>query len=713
MNKIAQKLRGLKEGFLDDENFTRARRGIVRGVKDLPSGAARYSLQKFPAIQWLPRYSPRWLLDDIIAGITVALVLVPQALGTAALAGVPLQDGLFASWLPSAIYFFMGTSKDLATGPTTSLGLLTGVAILSITAQGLPIPPAVIAAALSFSIGAISLVVGLLRLGWVINFVTVPMLVGFQMTSALILVQGQVPVILGESDVSTSFIQQGTDILLQIKTTQPLSLAIGVASIVLLIALKLMGKHWAHKSSIVRVLSNTRNAVVIVIFTGVSFIINKDLSIPQFPIAGKFPQGIRFPQPPTQVVLLILTRAALPVFIAAASEHLIFTKTFSRRNHYEIDPSQELVSLGIMNVANGAFGGMPVAGSLSLSAVNSTTGVRSPLGGLFTSAIVLLAIHRMTEVFRWIPNAAVGAVILMSVAETLPSNSIFITYWKGSFADFVGFFIVMNIGIATTPETGLGLGVVYMIFYTLIRTMFSSIAPVDHFDIENKFSGMERLRIPLPLGGVPRGTQIVSLETPIIFVNAEKIKKDIIDAVWTNHEPTPSGPTSRKVWNENRIKRTAFLRRKNNINTPTRYLPRLEILIIDLTRVPFIDTSGLTLLQDLKYELMIYTGDSVEIRFVGMNAAVRKKFDRIRWPLGTWQESQIGLVVGIDITFEDIRDAAAAPRSIRASMNGLDFGFARNDMQQDSDDEAFQKGMMNIIVTNVMTKDGRAYKEEF
>jgi sodium-independent sulfate anion transporter 11 len=111
MNKIAQKLRGLKEGFLDDENFTRARRGVVRGVKGLPSGAARYSLQKFPVIQWLPRYSPRWLLNDIIAGITVALVLVPQALGTAALAGVPLQDGLFASWLPSAIYFFMGTSK--------------------------------------------------------------------------------------------------------------------------------------------------------------------------------------------------------------------------------------------------------------------------------------------------------------------------------------------------------------------------------------------------------------------------------------------------------------------------------------------------------------------------------------------------------------------------------------------------------------------------
>jgi sodium-independent sulfate anion transporter 11 len=110
--------------------------------------------------------------------------------------------------------------------------------------------------------------------------------------------------------------------------------------------------------------------------------------------------------------------------------------------------------------------------------------------------------------------------------------------------------------MVTSPEMGLGIGVVYMMLYTLIRTLFTSIIPIDHFDIENRFSGVEGLRIPLPVGGVPRGTQIVSLETPIIFLNAERIKMDIIEAVWTNHEPTPLGPTStsRKVWNENRNK---------------------------------------------------------------------------------------------------------------------------------------------------------------
>lgn len=111
MNKITKKFREIKEGLAKDENLTRGRRGVVRGVKGLPSATGRYLVQKVPVVHWLPNYSPRWLADDIIAGVTVALVLIPQALATAALAGVPLQDGLFASWLPSAIYFFMGTSK--------------------------------------------------------------------------------------------------------------------------------------------------------------------------------------------------------------------------------------------------------------------------------------------------------------------------------------------------------------------------------------------------------------------------------------------------------------------------------------------------------------------------------------------------------------------------------------------------------------------------
>lgn len=113
MGKIATKLREIKEGLRNDENLTRGRKGFVRGMKALPSSTGRYLVRKTPFIHWFPNYAPRWLVDDMIAGVTVALVLIPQALASAALAGIPLQQGLFASWLPSVIYFFMGTSKGI------------------------------------------------------------------------------------------------------------------------------------------------------------------------------------------------------------------------------------------------------------------------------------------------------------------------------------------------------------------------------------------------------------------------------------------------------------------------------------------------------------------------------------------------------------------------------------------------------------------------
>ncbi|KAK6595158.1 sulfate permease [Botrytis cinerea] len=698
MGKIATKLREIKEGIRNDENLTRGRKGFVRGIKGLPSSTGKYLVRKIPFVHWFPNYAPRWLVDDMIAGVTVALVLIPQALASAALAGIPLQQGLFASWLPSVIYFFMGTSKDIATGPTTSLSLLTNAVVLSITAEGFPVPPALIASGLSFSIGTFSLLFGLLNLGWILNFVTVPMLVGFQMSAALIIVQGmQIPK--------------------NIATTQPLSLAVGVASIVIIILLKLMGKKWGHKSSIIRILSNLRNAFVIAISTTISFIINKDLVIPQFPIAGTVALTLQSPQLPTKLVLLVAKKSFPVSFIAAIAQHLIFAKSFAREHNYEIDESQELVFLGTANIVNSFFGGMPVSGSLSLSAVNSTTGVRSPLSGLFSAGFVFLAINMLTETFQWIPTAATSAIILVAVGETLPPNSIPLTYWKGSFADFIGFFVVMNVALVTSLELALGLGIVYIALYTLLRTLFSSISPLKPHDIENRYSFESVNRMSIPLQGgrlVPQGTQLITLETPLIYLNAERVKKDILEAIWTYHEPTPYGPTERNGWSDYRVRRTAALRRRSNINTPTRFLPRLEVIVFNFTRVTFIDTTGLTYLQDLKDEIMAYSGDAVELRFVGMIDSVQKKFKRVGWPLGTYQESQIGLVAGIDIIFEDLHDAVAAPRSVRASMNGLDFGFAnpRNDMEQFGDEEAFEKGRMNVIVTNVVTKDGRAYKEK-
>lgn len=236
------------------------------------------------------------------------------------------------------------------------------------------------------------------------------------------------------------------------------------------------------------------------------------------------------------------------MFIAAVAEHLIFAKSFARRHNYEIDEPQELVFLGTANIVNGMFGGMPVSGSISPSAVNWATGVRSPLSGLFSAGLSFLAINELTESFKWLPTAATSAIVLVSVGEILPPNSIPLTYWKGSFADFIVVFVVMNVALVAGLEIALGFCIFYMILYTLLRTLFSSITPLKPLDVENRygFKDVERMRLPLSGGIIPIGTQVITLETLLIYLNAKRIKKDILEAVWTNHEPTPYGPTGPK-----------------------------------------------------------------------------------------------------------------------------------------------------------------------
>lgn len=112
-NKISEKFASVKKGLQTDPNLTRARKGIVRGGNALPAATGRYLIQKVPVTQWLPRYMPRWIVNDIISGLTIGMVMIPQALAFATIAGLPLQMGLLASWLPSALYFFQGTSKGM------------------------------------------------------------------------------------------------------------------------------------------------------------------------------------------------------------------------------------------------------------------------------------------------------------------------------------------------------------------------------------------------------------------------------------------------------------------------------------------------------------------------------------------------------------------------------------------------------------------------
>ncbi|TVY81665.1 putative sulfate permease, partial [Lachnellula suecica] len=512
-------------GIRTDENLRRAKDIIRHGGSALPAATGRYILQKVPVIQWLPKYSPRWLINDLIAGLTVGVILVPQALAYAKIATIPLQDGLLASWLPSALYFIMGTLKDISVGPTSIIGLLTAQIIKTVSKEGYT--PTAIAVAIAFSVGVYCLVMGLLKLGFLLEFVSLPVLTGFISAAAITIILGQVPAIFGET-VGTGTSTQIHDIFAMLGKTKPITFAVGISAMILLILIQTTGKRWGKNSKALWVVSIGRNAIVIVIFSVMSFFVNKDIKTkPKFDLTGAIPAGLLPPKSPDLALVGKVFTSSLAVFIAAALEHIAICKAFARKNNYAIDQSQELTYLGAINVLNSFFGGMAVGGAASRTAVNSESGVKSPLSGLFTILAVL------------------------------------------GFADFAASQIAFWVTLFVSAETGIEVASGFMVVYTILSIVFSKAQGVTkstffrHYPSSSTREAIDEL---------PSGTALVKMEHPIIFLNASRAKGSILDAVQTYHLRSPSKFTNQsknpdRMWSELGAQHIKLLRKKAGIPT--------------------------------------------------------------------------------------------------------------------------------------------------
>ncbi|KAG9230138.1 SulP family sulfate permease [Amylocarpus encephaloides] len=641
MGKFTGSWEATKQYIRTDENLSRARFLVVNGAKRFPSSAGSYLLDKVPVVQWLPNYSPKWFFNDVVAGVTVALLLIPQALAYASLAKIPLQDGLLASWLPSVIYFFMGTSKDVSTGPTSIIGLLTGEMVIELSKEG--IAPATTAATIAFSIGIISLITGLLKLGWLLDFVSHPVLTGFITGASIIIISGQVPALLGESKAPSAFIHQFPFIFKKLGTSQPKTVTIGISAIVILLGLQYIGQKWGKKSRIVWAIATSRNAIVLGIFTAISYALNKDTpKKPVWAITGTIPSGLQTPRLPTSDLIQKVLPKSFPIFIAASLEHIAICAAFGRRNHYLVNPSQELSFLGVTNILNGIFGGMAVGGAISRTSVNNESGVRSPLGGLFTTTLVLLGVFFLTGVLFWIPKAVLAAVIIVAVIKIVPSYKVFVGFWKTSFVDFVASLTTALITLLVSAELGIEIGVALMVAYTLLRAAFTRARKVTVQDLEEKYKWASPSSSEIVVG---RGTHIISLSASVFFVNAARVKSDIMESIrtyFTHHH----AHQKERNWTDPKI----CVKDAENLGTLIAK-PTLHVLVLDFSRVDFVDATGMEMLHVLKEE-MKSAKEPVEIRFVGFNGGVLKRFGRVGWKLVFDFEEEEG-----DRVFKDLRDA--------------------------------------------------------
>ncbi|KAG8526970.1 uncharacterized protein KY384_008399 [Bacidia gigantensis] len=372
----------------------------------------------FPFIHWIGRYNLQWLAGDMVAGITVGAVVVPQSMAYAKLASLPPQFGLYSSFMGVLIYWFFATSKDITIGvsegaiklvywkaniqqPVAVMSTITGHVVDKVAKEHPDIEGHVVASALAIICGAIICFIGLVRCGWIVDFISLAAISAFMTGSALNIAVGQVPALMGITgfDNRASTYKVVINILKHLGRSKK-DAAIGLTALTMLYLI--------------------RTAFVILLYTLISYLVNRHhrkTKQNRFKILGKVPRGFKDAAVPTIDAGIIKTFASeLPAsVIVLLIEHIAIAKSFGRVNNYIIDPSQEMVAIGVTNLLGPFLGAYPATGSFSRTAIKSKAGVRTPFAGVITAVVVLLAIYALPAVFFYIPNAALSAVIIHAV----------------------------------------------------------------------------------------------------------------------------------------------------------------------------------------------------------------------------------------------------------------------------------------------------------
>lgn len=476
---------GLREYFNHDlrDNFT------LHSVKD-------YFVSLFPIIHWIPHYNLQWFIQDLIAGITVGCVLVPQSMSYAQLATLPPQYGLYSSFIGAYMYSFFATSKDVCIGPVAVMSLETAKVVARVM-EKYPegtIEAPIIATTLALLCGAIALGIGLLRLGFLVELISLNAVAGFMTGSALNIVSGQVPGLMGYNSLvntRTSTYKVIIETLKHLPDTT-LDAVFGLIPLFILyfwkwwcnnMGPKLADKYYPTNSRANYIWKKFyfyaqagRNGIIIIIFTAISFGITKGKSKAErkISILGTVPKGLRdvsaikvpeglaaniAPELPASIIVLLL-------------EHIAISKSFGRVNDYKVVPDQELIAIGVTNLIGTFFHAYPATGSFSRSALKAKCNVKTPFSGVISGSCVLLALYCLTGAFYYIPKATLCAVIIHAVSDLVASYHVSWSFYQTNPLDFISFITTVFICVFSSIENGIYFAMCWSCAMLLVKVTF-------------------------------------------------------------------------------------------------------------------------------------------------------------------------------------------------------------------------------------------------
>lgn len=480
---------------------------------DAPTGRnsrrREWMVKVLPAAGWLLSYRRELLRSDLSAGLTVAVLLIPQSMAYAALAGMPPEAGLYSAIVSLLVYAALGTSRFISVGPVAIDSLLVAAAVGPI-AQGDTAVYVSAAGVLAVMTGLVQLALGVLRLGALVNFLSVPVISGFTSAAALTIGASQVKDLLGltlPQGRGSKFLDTLSATLSAVSTVHLLTTFIAIASIVALV----LGRRLAPKvpaALVVVAVSTTAVALLRLDREGVA-------------VLGEVPAGLPTPLLPAYDLDLLrqLLPAALTIAVISYMESISTAKAFASRTRTRVQPNQELLAVGAANVAAGFFRGFSVAGGFSRGAVNFRAGAQTQLSGITAAAVLILAVAFLTPLFFYLPKAVLAAVIVVAVATLVDvrgARRILRVQRTDGIGLLVTFFATLLIGVAQ----GLAVGVLASLVVFIARTARPHIAEVGRVKGTNRYRNVERWATR-----TDDHIALLRMDGPLYFANARFLEQ--------------------------------------------------------------------------------------------------------------------------------------------------------------------------------------------
>ena len=462
-----------------------------------------------PVLEWLPQYRPANLPGDIIAGITLAFFVIPISMAYASLAGLPPQAGIYCYLFAGTLYFFFGTSRHLAIGPTSSISIVVGAAVMGMSA-GDPGKALSLGAATALIMAALFFIAYIVRLSSLINFISDTVLTGFKAGAALVIASTQLPKLFGVQAGGANFFERIWSLVTQAGDAEFPVLIFGMIALTLLIT----GNYFFRGKPVSLV-------IVILSILILSFTELKESGIR---VVGEIPAGIPSLKVylPDMMELNEIFFLAMACFLLSYIESISAARTLAKKNGYEVDPKQELIALGFANLASSLGSGYPVAGGLSQSTVNERSGAKTLLSLLITSCILGITLVFLTGLFSNMPEVILAVIVIDAIIGLINIKEMKHLY-RVSRTEFWVSLLTVILVLFFGVLNGIIIAAIFSILAILKKTSNPHIAILGRIPGTNLFSDMLRHPDNKPV----ERALILRPESSILYFNINNIRERV------------------------------------------------------------------------------------------------------------------------------------------------------------------------------------------